>query len=73
MLCCCGLFRVFYKCRRLHIKFRPYKYRKRLIEQEENTKITHEKHHLSEVISEMAELCNKVTVVNDDAMRTVPL
>ena len=68
MLICCGIIRIFWKNGRIHIKFRPYRYRKKLLDTEKLKK-EHEtvkelqicRENLSVMMSEMEQLCANVT------------
>lgn len=61
------MFRIFWKNKRLHVKFRPYKYRKKLLnneqlqkEQESIQELRLSKKNLSNIMHEMKELCEQV-------------
>ena len=64
MIICCGMFRIFWKNKRLHLKFRPYKYRKKLMNTEQKEQDMQElklyKENLSNIMHEMQELCEQV-------------
>ena len=72
MIICCGAFRVFWRGGRLHVKFRPYRYRKRLDDNLERLRedelarelareLATSKQELASVLSEMEDLCAAAT------------